>query len=91
MDAERLDYLRRQRVNVEELGEIGNILIEKAELGITPIFRKGEAIAMVIEINAFDREWEFKGEPKNQEDDASYEELVRYLDEQNAETGRTTE
>lgn len=91
MDAERLDYLRRQRVNVEELGEIGNILIEKAELGIAPIFRKGEAIAMVIEINAFDREWEFKGEPKNQEDDASYEELVRYLDEQNAETGRTTE
>jgi|GEM_PF-2813446 len=90
MDAERLDYLRRQRVNVEELGEIGNILIEKAKLGITPIFRKGEAIAMVIEIDAFDREWELKGEPKNRGSDADDEKLLKYLNEPNAETGRTT-
>ncbi|MEO9820997.1 MAG: hypothetical protein ABJ370_07445 [Paracoccaceae bacterium] len=90
MDDTRRNYLRRQKVNVEELGKLGDILLEKAELGITPIFRTGKAVAMVIEINAFDRDWELTREPKKRGGDAVDEQLLKYLDEQDPETGRPT-
>jgi len=53
-------------VNVEDLGDIGEVLLEKAEHWLVPIFKNSEAVAMVIEINRFDRDWEFQGEPRSQ-------------------------
>ena len=46
---------------------------------------------MVIEINTFDRDWLFKGEPKNSEQDADEKEMLGLLDKHISETPRTTE
>ncbi|MFA3920463.1 hypothetical protein [Ruegeria hyattellae] len=79
MDKERRAYLRRQKVNVEDLGAMGQILLEKAEHWIVPIFKNGEAAAMVIEIERFDRDWVFNGQPNTQNDSAFEEELLQML------------
>ncbi len=82
MDNARRDFLRRQKVNVEDLGDIGEILLEKAEHWLVPIFKNGEAVAMVIEIDRFDRDWEFKGEPRKQQNEGFDEELLKVLRQQ---------
>ncbi|SLN55642.1 hypothetical protein [Ruegeria meonggei] len=82
MDKARCAYLRRQKVNVEDLGEMGQILLEKADHWLVPIFKNGEAVAMVIEMERFDRDWVFSGKPSTQEDSAFDEELLRLLIEQ---------
>lgn len=82
MDTARRDDLRRQKVNVEDLGDLGRILLEKVELGLTPIFKNGEAVAMVIEIEAFDRDWAFEGTPRAAENETFEEELLQLLSQQ---------
>ncbi len=79
MDKARRAYLRKQKVNVEDLGDMGQILLEKADHWLVPIFKNGEAVAMVIEIERFDRDWVFCGKPKVEEDSACKEELLRLI------------
>lgn len=75
----RRAYLLRQKVNVEDLGEMGQILLEKAEHWLVPIFKNGEAVAMVVEIKRFDRDWEFKGEPRKKQNEGFDGELLKAL------------
>ncbi|MEM9576301.1 MAG: hypothetical protein AAF999_04720 [Pseudomonadota bacterium] len=79
MDKARRAYLRRQKVNVEDLGDMGQILLEKAGHWLVPIFKNGEAVAMVIEIERFDRDWVFCGKPEAEQDSAYEEELLRLI------------
>lgn len=59
MDEFGLERARAQQITIEKLGPAGARLLEEVRICPVPLFQDGKVVAMVIEIEKFDQDWQF--------------------------------